>query len=57
MQDTFTLNLNKILHMTVVVVGVVFCTKRFFEGTTSQMKICTVSSKRFLARSGKEELE
>ena len=43
MRDTFALNLNKILHMIVVVV-VVFCTKRFFEGTTSQMKICTVSS-------------
>ena len=55
MRDTFALNLNKILHMTVVVV--VFCTKRFFEGTTSQMKVCTVSSQRFLARSGKEELE
>ena len=45
MRDTFTLNLNKILHMTVVVVVVVvFCTKRFFEGATSQIKICTVSS-------------
>ena len=37
MQDTFTLNLNKILHMTVVVVGVFLCTKRFFEGTASQI--------------------